>query len=324
MPPQLRAVGRVRNAQAMRSRCASAAILSAHIAVALAILGVVLSPTSRAQSVTSESTRVAPNAPPSAGNTAADTKARLREAAAAATPSDPQKLKQDVKRAATDAPAAGRFDSDNSACGFLTKPHVRPDGGGLNSHKGGQVLCHQGRLMHCLAGVWHDRGACSAYGDVYPLAWQFEGSDPPGMLPPDGSPDAGHSASPQNPDGLQGPGGPDGGGNGGLMGTSPQSQQLEAELTLLRERESELERQRVQQGEGGARGQQSARAGPDPAKCAELRRTIAQADQAMKQFRDYSRTQRDDGQLSSDVRAAFSTIQSQRNQAQATLNQLGC
>jgi hypothetical protein len=308
----------------MRSRCASAASLAAHIAVVLAILGVVLSPTSRAQSVSSEGTRVAPNAPSSVGTAAADTKARLREAAGAGTPSDPQRLKQEVKRAASDAPAGGRFESDYSACGFLTKPHVRPDGGGLNSHKGGQVLCHQGRLVHCLAGVWHDRGTCSAYGDVYPLAWQFEGSDPPGMLPPDGSPDAGRSASPQNPDGLRGPEGPDGSGTGGLMGTSPQSQQLEAELTALRERESEFERQRRQPGEGGARGQQSARAGPDPAKCTELRRTVAQADQAMKQFRDYSRSQRDDGQLSSDVRAAFSTIQSQRSQAQAMLNQLGC
>lgn len=298
---------------------------AASFAVFVAMIGAALPSMLQAQSSAAGTPTATPAAAPSTATTATDTKAKLRQAAGTATTPDPQSLKQAVKRAGSSAPAGREFDSDYSACGFLTKPAVRPDGGGLNSHKGGQVLCHQGRLMHCLAGRWRDRGSCASYGDRYPQAWQFEGSDPPGLMPTGGSPDAGNSGNPQNPDDSSSPGGPDGGGmGGGLTGSSPQSQQLESEWQELREREAEFNRQRGPQGGGNTTGQPGARQGPDAAKCAELRRTIAQADQAMKQFRDYSRSQRDDGQLSSDVRAAYNTIQSQRNQAQATLNQLGC
>jgi hypothetical protein len=303
----------------------------ARFAVVVSFIVAVLPAVLKAQPTTTGKPPAPPAGSAKSDRLTSDTKAKLREATGNGTASNAQQLKQAVKRAESDTAPSPRFDSDYSACGYLTKPHVRPDGGGLNAHKGGQVLCHQTRLMHCLAGYWRDLGPCTSYGN-FPQAWQFEGSDPPGMMQPGGSPDAGGSGSVRNPDDPREPEGPEGGGTGGgLIGTSPQSQQLESEMKQLREREAELNRQRGQQTEGNSltqpgalQGQPGARRRPDPAQCAQLRQFITQADLAIKQLRDYSRSVRSDGQLSTDVRDGVNTTQSQRNQAQAMLNQLGC
>jgi hypothetical protein len=256
------------------------------------------------------------------GSAGTDPKARLREAAGtpiSATRGKGQQLKQAVKEAESDKAAGWSYESDYSACGFLTKPAVRPDGGGLNYHKGGQVLCFQGRIMHCLQGRWRDRGACSA-GDSYPpQAWQIEGSPAPGQQPPpDGSPDGQGGTRPHGPDG-EAPGG------AGLLGEAPLSQQLEAEMRQILERDAELRRQQGDAGAApGGAAPAGARPGADAAKCAELRGAVAQADEALKQLRAYSRTQRDDGQISSAVRPQYNQIQSARQQAVSMQSQLGC
>jgi hypothetical protein len=257
--------------------------------------------------------------------TVADTKARLREAgnsASAGASTKGQKLKQGVREAESEKPATWSYESDYSSCGFLTKPHVRADGGGLDAHKGGQVLCFQGRVMHCLQGRWRDRGRCSA-GDSYPpQAWQMEGTAPGGQqLTPGGSPnDPGGQPS-------QPPQEPEAGGQGGtgLLGQSPMAQQLEEEMQQLRERDAELQRQRGDANRPLSTGTvPMGRSGPDAAKCEELRGVVSQADAALKQLRDYSRTQRDDGQISSIVRPQYNQIQSARQQAMSMQSQLGC
>lgn len=257
------------------------------------------------------------------GPAGADPKARVREAAR--TPggvagSKAQHLKQAVKDAESSKPAGWLYEADNSACGFLTKPHVRPDGGGLNAHKGGQVLCFQGRVMHCLQGRWRDRGACSATDSYPPQAWQMEGSPPQaGISPPDGTPGGPVGQAPQSPEGEV-PGGT------ALLGESPLSSEIEEEMQRLREREAELQRQRgeADRSTQGGSAPQPALPRRDAAKCAELRSTVTQADEALKQLRAYSRTQHDDGQISTAVRPQFNQIQSARQQALSMQSQLGC
>jgi hypothetical protein len=146
---------------------------------------------------------------------------------------------------ATDAvPSYGTFSSDNSRCAYLTKPNVREDGGGLNAHAGGSVVCHLGRIMYCSAGAWIDRGNCD-WSQEHQAYW-IEGSPPPG--------------TPNKEGGPEGPGGGNQAGGGGaaqgsqsiLLGENPREQQLEKERQQLLNEVQQL-RQMQQGGREGQR-----------------------------------------------------------------------
>ena len=256
------------------------------------------------------------------GRAGTDAKRQLQEAAKLSGTDGKakgQQLKQGLKEAESDKPAVWSYESDFSSCGFLTKPHVRADGGGLDAHKGGQVLCWQGRIKHCLQGHWRDRGSCSP-GDSYPpQAWQIEGTRPDGQqTSPAGPSDDPTGLLPQGPEG-------DGSGGGGLIGQSPLAQQLDDEMQRIRERDSNLQRQQGDVDRAAAIGTgASGRSTANGAKCSDLRASISQADQAIQQLRAYSRSQRSDGQISSVVRLQYNQIQSARQQAVSMQAQLGC
>lgn len=146
---------------------------------------------------------------------------------------------------ATDAvPSYGNFSSDNSRCAYLTKPNVREDGGGLNAHAGGSVVCHLGRIMYCSAGAWIDRGNCD-WSQEHQAYW-IEGSPPPGTPSkesrpeePDGGNQAAGSGAAQGSPSI-------------LLGENPREQQLEEERQQLL---NEVQQLRQMQ-QGGGEGQQ--------------------------------------------------------------------
>ena len=78
------------------------------------------------------------------------------------------------------AAAQSKFHKASGACPYLTKPLVRPDGGGLNRHAAGSMVCHQGRARLCEDGQWRDRGDCGVYANKLPQAYEVEGSRPDG------------------------------------------------------------------------------------------------------------------------------------------------
>jgi hypothetical protein len=185
-----------------------------------------------------------------------------------------------------------RFAKDKLSCPYLTRPAVEKCGARLNYHSGGQVLCHDDRLMHCLGGRWSDRGACSAVGQGYPLAadversvfntdiYESEGDDCEGQS------SSTRSTGPGDVDSSGGATPAPGGGSAPaslLQGDSPVSQKIEEEQQRLRQVQKALDREEEEKrsraaaagastvtGSGASRSNQS--------QCSEMRRGLAEMD----------------------------------------------
>ena len=215
----------------------------------------------------------------------------------------PSSAKSKLNEASDAVPSYGTFSSDNSRCAYLTKPNVREDGGGLNAHAGGSVVCHLGRIMHCEAGVWNDRGNCDWPQERQ--AYWIEGSPPPGTPSKESDPEgsgggskAGGSNEPQ-------------GGQNILLGENPREQELEKERQRLMNEVQQL-RQLQQSGRPGqqqgvppqgappqSQGPGSPQAGTTNRTtitgvtgsftCADAKSALPEIDRMMREIEDYSR-----------------------------------
>lgn len=196
-----------------------------------------------------------------------------------------------------------RFAKDSSRCPYLTRPAVEKCGARLNYHSGGQALCHNDRLMHCFAGQWNDRGACSAVGQGYPQAadversvfntdiYESDGDDC------DGPSDKGGPAAPGDSDSPDSGAAATPGGSGStsiLQGESPVSQQIENEERRLQQVREALEREDAAKrgraaGAGGSAGAGLSQSGSGSSQCSEMRRGLAMVDEQIRSLEDATR-----------------------------------
>ncbi|MFY9328423.1 MAG: hypothetical protein WAO76_10455 [Georgfuchsia sp.] len=249
--------------------------------------------------------------------------------------------KRKMNEAAEAPPGPITYQSDKLNCGFLTKPLLRADGGGLNAHAGGSVTCHMGRIMHCLNGVWNDRGPCDWPENKQ--AYWVEGSPPPGTPPEE-------SKKPEEPDGSNQAGGSGAqqGGHSILLGNNPREQQLEQERQQLLD-----EVQRLQQLQGGSpsqgqrnpgtgsgnrmppQGQGSAEIGTgnrmpltgggNAPLCAQAKEAIAVTDGNMRQIEAYSRaTTTVPGAIHPTYQAAYNAAMKDHARAEQYIRENNC
>lgn len=239
-----------------------------------------------------------------------DVKSKLKAQTSSGGAAPASDAKSRLKTATADD---GFSRNESHACPFLTKPSVRADGGGLNRHAGGSMLCFQKRAMLCVEGRWVDRGNC--YVGVRD-AHEVERTEHERM----------------NGEGEGGPSGGEGDGNvsasGGpqLLGGEGEDQEFEAEQREIERRRRELaelnnagpgSRTGVTGGGGGSRLENDA---ARAAECAKLRAAVSQNDEQLRRLDGAIR----EGFGTSEVRNAVTQVKALRGQLQGRSSELGC